>query len=436
MDKLQRFLCVLLVLVLCFPIPASAQEELSLASEAAVLMDADSGQVLYAKNMNKQLYPASITKIMTALVALQELKPQERLTVSKAAVNAVPRSSSHISLAPGEELTVEQLMFALGMESANDAANVLAEGVSGSLAAFADRMNQEAAKLGAVNTHFTNANGLPDSKHLTTAYDMALITAAAMKQPGFLEFFSTVEYLMPATNLSDAKAFTNKDRLLPGGQYYYEGVLMAKTGWTTSAQGTFAAAVRRGDTTLIAVTLKSPMLEDKYKDTWKLLDYGFSHYTRYSISGEELAAMLPVGEYVAAGGQEIAFQVPADTDMKDITFSLAQELDGETPRVDAVLSAVLGDTELPAPTLVLELPSVQEPTQFLEHLEEELAEELEVIAAEAASLPWSRILLCTGGAVLGIYTVLFLRRRKLRRERRRQLEAKIRWMKKQMKKGN
>ena len=268
-------LCVLLVLT---SVPTKAEETLQLASQAAVLIDADTGVVLYEKNMNEQLYPASITKLMTALLAMEALEPEQVLTVSQTAVNAVPRTSSHIGLLAGERLTVDQALYAIGMESANDAANVLAEAVSGSLEAFAEKMNEKARELGALNTHFTNANGLPDSGHVTTAYDMALITAAALKQEGLATYFSTVNYTLSATNLSSARSFANKDRLLPGGQYYYDGVLLAKTGWTSSAQGTFAAAVRKGQTTLVAITLKSPLLEDKYKDTHKLLDYGFSHY--------------------------------------------------------------------------------------------------------------------------------------------------------------
>ena len=181
----RRLLTLFLAaMLLCGALPASAEEELNLASQAAVLLDAETGAVLYQKNMHQVLYPASITKIMTALLAVQNLQPETVLTVSQTAVNAVPRTSSHISLKAGERLTVEQALYAIGMESANDAANVLAEAVSGSLEGFAQLMTETAAQLGAKNTHFANANGLPDSSHTTTAYDMALITAAAWKQEG------------------------------------------------------------------------------------------------------------------------------------------------------------------------------------------------------------------------------------------------------------
>ena len=165
---ISAVLCCLLVLGAA--IPARAEGELQLASQAAVLMDADTGTVLYEKNMHEPLYPASITKLMTALLALQHLEPEQVLTVSQTAVNAVPRTSSHISLVAGEKLTVEEAMYAIGMESANDAANVLAEAVAGSLEAFAAQMTETAQKLGALNTHFTNANGLPLGSGADNAY--------------------------------------------------------------------------------------------------------------------------------------------------------------------------------------------------------------------------------------------------------------------------
>ena len=322
---ISAVLCCLLVLGAV--LPAKAEGELQLASQAAVLMDADTGTVLYEKNMHEPLYPASITKLMTALLALQHLEPEQVLTVSQTAVNAVPRTSSHISLMAGEKLTVEEALYAIGMESANDAANVLAEAVAGSLEAFAAQMTETAQKLGALNTHFTNANGLPDSGHVTTAYDMALITTAALQQEGLAKYFSTVNHTFPATNLSNPRSFSNKDRLLPGGQYYYEGVLLAKTGWTSSAQGTFAAAVKQGDTTLIAVTLKSPLLEDKYQDTHKLMDYGFTHYSAVKVSGEQVTAQLSLGEYTPVKGQKFSYLLPSGTLFTDIRYSLPEDMD-------------------------------------------------------------------------------------------------------------
>lgn len=422
-------LCFLLVLA---PFPARAEGELTLASQAAVLMDGDTGMVLYGKNMNEPLYPASITKLMTALLAMEALEPEQVLTVSQSAVNAVPRTSSHISLLPGERCTVEDALYAIGMESANDAANVLAEAVAGTLEAFAALMTQRAQELGAMNTHFANANGLPDSNHVTTAYDMALITAAALKQEGLAKYFSTVNYTFPATNLSAARSFTNKDRLLPGGQYYYEGVLLAKTGWTSSAQGTFAAAVRQGDTTLIAVTLKSPLLEDKYQDTHKLLDYGFTHYSPVKVSGEQVTAQLDLGAYAPVQGQKFSYLLPTGTLFTDIRYSLAGEVDFDSPKqltLTVPISATIDGTPLPDIQVKLERPAPQREVFILSEL-------LAAGGADPAQVQAILNALRIPGAVLGvlllILIVLLFHRQIQRHKRRKHLKARIRRMKKRM----
>ena len=423
-------LCCLMILAAA--LPARAEGELQLASQTAVLMDADTGVVLYEKNMHDTMYPASITKIMTAMLAIQHLEPEQVLTVSQTAVNAVPRTSSHISLQAGERLTVRDALYAIGMESANDAANVLAEAVSGSLEAFAEEMTRQAQALGAMNTHFANANGLPDSQHFTTAYDMALITAAALKQEGLATYFSTVNYTFPATNLSPARSFSNKDRLLPGGQYYYEGVLMAKTGWTTSAQGTFAAVVKQGDTTLVAVTLKSPLLEDKYKDTHKLMDYGFTHYSAVKVSGEQVTAQLSLGEYTPVKGQKFTYLIPTGTLFADIRYSLSEEveLSPDSPlNITVPVSATLGDTVLPGIEVKLERPAPPREAYILAELLSPQGMDPEQVQAILNAL---RIPAAVVGVLLLIFILLLFRRQILRYRRRKHLKARIRRMKKRM----
>ena len=423
---------VLLFLPALLPVPARAQGELQLASQAAVLMDAQTGAVLYEKNMHEPLYPASITKLMTALLAMEALEPEQVLTVSQTAVNAVPRTSSHIGLLAGERLTVDQALYAIGMESANDAANVLAEAVAGSLEDFAEKMNEKARQLGALNTHFTNANGLPDSGHVTTAYDMALITAAALKQEGLANYFSTVNYTLAATNLSAARSFANKDRLLPGGQYYYDGVLLAKTGWTTAAQGTFAAAVEKGQTTLVAVTLKSPLLEDKYKDTHKLLDYGFSHYASVNVSGEQVTAQLQLGEYTPVKGQKFTYLIPAGSLFTDIRYSLAEDavLSENGPlELTVGIDATLEGAILPQVRVKLERPAPPREDFILSELLSAGGASPEQAQAILEAL---RIPAAVVGVLLLIFMVLLFRRQLQRHKRRKHLKARIRRMKKRM----
>lgn len=435
MGHMGRWKARVLLWLLCFlllPFPVRAEEPLQLASQAAVLMDGNTLTVLYEKNMNESLYPASITKLMTALLAMEVLEPEQVLTVSQSAVNAVPRTSSHISLLPGEHLTVEDALYAIGMESANDAANVLAEAVAGSLEAFAALMTRRAQELGAMNTHFANANGLPDSSHVTTAYDMALITAAALRQEGLSTYFSTVNYTFPATNLSAARSFVNKDRLLPGGQYHYQGVLLAKTGWTSSAQGTFAAAVKQGNTTLIAVTLKSPMLEDKYQDTHKLLDYGFTHYSAVEVSGEQITARLDLGEFTPVGGQHFSYLLPTGTLFTDIQYYLEEDVDFRSEKqlsLTVPVHAVIEGSQLPTVQVALERPAPQKDAYILSELLAAGGANPEQIQAILNILPYP-------GAVLGIllftFLVLLFHRQIQRQRRRRHLRARIRRMKKRM----
>ncbi len=435
MGHMGRWKARVLPWLLCFlllPFPVRAEEPLQLASQAAVLMDGDTLTVLYEKNMNEPLYPASITKLMTALLAMETLEPEQVLTVSQSAVNAVPRTSSHISLLPGEHLTVEDALYAIGMESANDAANVLAEAVAGSLEAFAALMTRRAQELGAVNTHFANANGLPDSSHVTTAYDMALITAAALRQEGLSTYFSTVNYTFPATNLSAARSFVNKDRLLPGGQYHYQGVLLAKTGWTSSAQGTFAAAVKQGDTTLIAVTLKSPMLENKYQDTHKLLDYGFTHYSAVEVSGEQVTARLDLGEFTPVGGQHFSYLLPIGTLFTDIRYYLEEDVDFRSEKqlsLTVPVHAVIEGTQLPTVQVALERPAPQKDAYILSEL-------LAAGGANPEQIQAILNILTYPDAVLGVlqftFLVLLFHRQIQRQRRRRHLRARIRRMKKRM----
>lgn len=426
---MARFRTRVISLLLCMvlsagtALPASAQGTLNLASETAVLIDADTGQVLYSKDMDRQMYPASITKVMTGMLALENLPSDTILTVSQTAVNAVPRTSSHIGLAPGEQMTLDQAMSALSMESANDAANVLAEAVTGSLEDFAVLMTERAYQLGAVNTHFANANGLPNLEHYTTAHDMALIAAAALKVPLFTDYFSRIDYN------AGSRSFHNKNRLL-SGQYYYDGVLMSKTGWTTSAQGTLVSAARRGNTTLVAVVMKSILLEDKYRDTQALFDYGFSHFRSVTVTGEEIAKELTLGLYEPFQGQQFTYLLPEDREASEIHFSIGEGMKlmtASSEQTAVIVNASLGeDTLLPDLTLVLVRQGFQPKAAS------PLRIERPELTPEEEGISWLQIIVAVTALVLFALAQMGLYRRRERKHRRRRLEGKIRQMKKQM----
>ena len=265
----------------------------NLISEAAVLMDAQTGQVLFEKNMELKEYPASITKIMTAMLALEKGNLNDVLTMSSEAVFSVERDSSHIALDVGEQLSLEQALYAISIDSANDAANGVAEYVSGDLDSFATLMTKRAIELGAVNTNFANSNGLSNPDHYTTAYDMALIMRQAIKTPNFRKIFSEVRYEMPPTNIQEETRYFNSRNPLINGEYQYEGIMASKTGWTPDSNHTLVTAAKRGNRELIVVILNSQGSETKYIDTMTLLDYGFNNFNEVVFDEATLMKALP-----------------------------------------------------------------------------------------------------------------------------------------------
>ena len=266
------------------PAQAATQEELAIQSEAVVLMDALSGTVLYEKNADEILYPASITKIMTVYLALTHGSADQLLTASASAIDSIDRQSSHIWLDYDEQLTLQDACYAAMMASANDASNVLAEAIGGSQQQFADMMNQAAAEAGTRSTHFANAHGLPDPDHYTTAYDMAMITRMALENEAFREVFGAVTYEMAPTNKqAEVRYFASGNEMLKKGEYYYEYATGGKIGWTQDAGYTMVTTAEKDGITLIAVVMKAPSTKSRYVDTQTLFDYGFSHYKQITV---------------------------------------------------------------------------------------------------------------------------------------------------------
>jgi len=304
-------------------------------SETAVLMDALTGQILYQKGMRAKMYPASITKIMTGMLALKNAELADVITMSSDAVFSIDRDSSHVALDVDEQITLEQAMYALSIESANDAANGIAELVGGSMENFVAMMNVAAKEIGAENTQFANAHGLFKEDHYTTAYDMAKITAEAIKVPGFTDVFSATYFEIPPTNKQpDTRYFGNRNKLL-NGEMPYEGIIMSKTGWTSESQHTLVTAAKRGETTLIVVVMKSSTSNDKWDDTVQLLDYGFSQFYRTEISISQLASQLDLGtKSEISEPNMVSLLLPSGKNLSD----LAVHLDGSASQ--AVESAI------------------------------------------------------------------------------------------------
>lgn len=252
-------------------------EDILLYSEACVVMDIETGTVIYYKNMDDTHYPASTTKILTTLLALENGNLDDTITFSENAINSITSDSTKIYLSAGEQLTLEQALYAIMLESANDAANGAAEYVSGSTTAFAEKMSAYAADIGCKNTHFTNAHGLYDENHYTTAYDLALIASKAAKNPTFLTIIGTKEYVIPGTNLRPGQNIQLlHHHKMVNGTIVYDGVYGGKTGYTKASRNTLVTYAKRDDKNLVCVVLSSPGSAYAYQDTQTALDYSFN----------------------------------------------------------------------------------------------------------------------------------------------------------------
>ncbi|BCN33009.1 D-alanyl-D-alanine carboxypeptidase family protein [Anaeromicropila herbilytica] len=263
----------------------------SVTSDAAIIMDANTGLILYEKNIHKRFYPASITKILTTLLAIENCSLNEIVTFSRTAIFGIERDSSHIGIDVGEKLTVEQCLYGIMLESANEVAYGIAEHVAGNMKSFADLMNQKAKELGCKDSHFVNSNGLHNDKHYTSAYDMALISKAAISNSTFRKVTSTVSYVIPPTNIQkESRYLTNHHKMLRSTCYHYDGCIGGKTGYTTISKNTLVTFAKKGDLELICVVMHSDPVH-QYTDTAELLDFGFNNYTAYNLSEQTGTAL-------------------------------------------------------------------------------------------------------------------------------------------------
>ena len=303
-ERLTRVLAALALLLAAaaLALPASAAGPALTATEAYCIMDAESGLVLAQQNMNEELHPASITKVMTLGLACEKAQGDWNgmVTVSHEDVySLVGTDSSHIALLEGEQVPLEALLYATMMASANDGANVLAEYFGeGSIADGVAAMNAQAAELGLEHTHFANSHGISDEDHYTSCYDMANILRWALEQPGFEELFTNNEmYVMAPTNLQPVtRYFSQQDSMRIGSSMFHEDTILgSKIGYTDIARQTYICLAEKNGVRLICVTMRSESKSDRYADVRALLDYAFSTWTGYTdIPAAPGAASLTV----------------------------------------------------------------------------------------------------------------------------------------------
>lgn len=332
---MKRFSAAVLsavIIIYSAVLSVAADEPEKIASEAVCLMDALTGQVLYEKDMHKVLEPASITKVMTVALVLEKgFSSDSVVTMTDEAVWSVGRDTTHIALTPGETVPVKDLLYGTLLQSANDCANGLALYVDGDIAKFAKRMTDKAHELGAYDTNFVNPNGLPDPQHVTTAYDMALITRWAVSVPGFKEIFKTIDYKMKPTNMQpkEREFHHGHKSINPSSEFYYEYATGGKTGWTEEAKNTAVTLAEKDGTELISVTMMAEEAKDRYSDIKILFDYGFENFNRAEFSKERFSqAPVPIYDNDQKVGQvvikpkDIVITKPATAAKADIDIQL------------------------------------------------------------------------------------------------------------------
>ena len=274
----RAFICVFLLLAIL----SAKVGALDISAESAILIDADSGEILYGSNYSQKMPMASTTKIMTAVVAIENMPLDTKIKIPAVATGI---EGSSIYLCAGEILTLEQLLYALLLSSANDAATAIALSVGGSIEGFADMMNEAAKRIGLEDTHFENPHGLDGEDHYTTAEDLARLTAYALALPKFREIVSTYKKSIPFDNKENGRLLVNHNKLLRS----YSGAIGVKTGFTKKSGRCLVSAAERNGVTLIVVTLNAP---NDWQDHTMMLDYGFENYEAVTLG--EFSIDMPV----------------------------------------------------------------------------------------------------------------------------------------------
>lgn len=353
----KRILLLLIIFLLSFVFSLfsttsfAENTEISTYSPHCILMEASTGKIIYEKGAYDVTFPASTTKIMTAILTLEHCSLTDTATVSREAIYSVPVGYTHAYLVEGEVLTIDQLLHVLLISSANDAANVLAEHIAGSVSSFATMMNTKALELGCLNTHFVNPNGIHSENHTSTAYDLALMGRYAMQNETFRSIVATTKYTLPATNLyPDNNRFFNatnelikpddRDRV---DNYYYSYATGIKTGYTNASKDCIVASAKKDDIEYIVVILGAERTENglsgRYLDCKNLFDYAFSNYKTYTIHQEnsvlkqvDIANASAFSKHLDVIVQDqITLLLKKDTDINSITPTISISSDLVAP---------------------------------------------------------------------------------------------------------
>ena len=322
----------------------SADPSFTVAAKAALLIDLNTGRTVYEQDADVRVYPASLTKIMTCLLALENGNLSDVITVDESALSGLDQDSSVVGLQVGEQITLENLLYCMMVHSGNDAANAVAEYIAGSTADFVRMMNERAYELGCKDTHFNNPHGLHDESHYTTARDLARITQAALKSENFRQIVDTAEYVIPESATGQEHKLKTTNLLIyesTGNSLYYPRATGVKTGYTSAAGRCLVATAEDDGIRFLSVLCgaKTTILEsgdllmESFPETIKLLDYGFDNYSYVTV----LSPLYPIDQVsvLNSAASEAVAVAPA----KDVRILLPANYNPEALRTEILLDA-------------------------------------------------------------------------------------------------
>ena len=435
---MKKFRIFPLILVFCLVFgmaapAAHALEDPQLVAKSVVLADVESGRILYSKNMNDKVAPASLTKIMTILIAIEavengEINMDEIVTAQSDCRVGMDEESSTAGIVPGEQMSFHDLIYCAMLLSANEACNIIGTRLSGSISAFVDRMNERAALLGCTGTHFANTNGLTDPDHYTTAYDFYLLAKEAIKHPMFMEVCNTTYYEVPATEYCDMRELNNSNALISdgsiyGADYLYPGTEGIKTGYTRAAGYCLISTCTREDVHVLAVVMGSTgvLNSDRsdygnFVDSIALYNWVFDSFAYRTILDTSPVTEVPValaqdGKNVSLRpAEEVRALLPVDVDDSEVQIKTMIYESQLTAPIEA--GAELGELEL----------SVRGESfgriklQSVSGVELSKSEYLKSRIHETLNRGWVKAVAIILGLLLFFYFVLVARYRRLRRK--------------------
>lgn len=434
--KLRRLLPVLLMVCIftsVFTPAACALEAPSVTAAAVVLADLDSGNILYEKNMNLQRSPASLTKIMTGLLAIEavergEIALDDIVTAPSDCMEGLDLDSSNAEIVPGEQMTFQDYLYCALVKSANEACNVIAVAVCGNIQSFISRMNLRAMELGAANTYFSDTNGLSANNHYTTAYDLFLITREAMKHELFEEIINTLAYEIPATNTHAARTVKNSNALICqdgpyGDDYIYPWASGVKTGYTRAAGYCLVSTAEKNDVHLLAVVLGCHGLlntgDEKYGNftgTINLYDWGFRNFAyRDVITYGDAVTQLPVSyakdnaPVTLRAAETKRFLLPKETEDSDIKISINADYSKLVAPIAA--GTVLGTADI----IISGNKYATVPLANAEAIDIERSAFIRARLEQALAEPWIRTTVLILAGIAFLYLFLMLRYRAIRK---------------------